>query len=69
MIQFGGWKCTVNDFAEMSFNYLTDDIQITGLGLGGGCVDLAEVSTPVRFLDVIQMQMPGAVILVRYCHQ
>ena len=45
---------------------LTDDVEVGGLGLGLGRVDLAEVAPAVGLLDVAQVQVPRAVVLVRH---
>ena len=45
---------------------LTDDVQISRLGLGLGRVDLTEITASISFLDVIEVQVPRPVVLVRH---
>ena len=47
---------------------LTDDVQVCRLRLGLSRVDLAEVTSAIGFLDVVEMQIPRPMVFVRNAH-
>lgn len=58
------WLAQLN--RSMRMIVITHDVEIGGLSLGLGRVDLAQVPAPVRLLDVVDVKVPRPMILVRH---